>query len=90
MQSELETERQMSQLIIKDKEELLQQKTQLEARRAKEIEELQEQLRDLMLHFDAQQKVQEEMNKGGVTNEVRLMFNIFLRITRQVTYNNTG
>uniref|UniRef100_A0A914DKN8 BRCA1-associated protein n=1 Tax=Acrobeloides nanus TaxID=290746 RepID=A0A914DKN8_9BILA len=69
LQSELQEEKQMCQLARNDKDLLVQQKAHLESLRTKEINDLQEQIRDLMFHFEAQQKLQDELQKSELTTE---------------------
>jgi len=68
VQSELDDERYMCDLIRKDKETLYQQKIALEELRGKEITLLEEQVQDLMLHFETKSKLQEQAIKGGVSS----------------------
>uniref|UniRef100_A0A914I5K7 BRCA1-associated protein n=1 Tax=Globodera rostochiensis TaxID=31243 RepID=A0A914I5K7_GLORO len=69
MQRELEEERHLSSLLSKDKELLSKQKEELERLRRQEIVGLEEQLRDLMAHFDTQAKIQQQMDAGAVSKE---------------------
>uniref|UniRef100_A0A183BMQ8 RING-type domain-containing protein n=1 Tax=Globodera pallida TaxID=36090 RepID=A0A183BMQ8_GLOPA len=69
LQRELEEERHLSSLLSKDKELLSKQKEELERLRRQEIVGLEEQLRDLMAHFDTQAKIQQQMDAGAVSKE---------------------
>ncbi|KAL3123419.1 hypothetical protein niasHT_004591 [Heterodera trifolii] len=69
LQRELEEERQLNSLLSKDKELLGKQKEELERLRRQEIAGLEEQLHDLMAHFDTQAKVQRQVETGAVSKE---------------------
>jgi len=69
LQLELDEERQICILLRKDKETLNQQKEALEQLRRTEIMALEEQVRDLMVHFESQAKIQDQLEHGNVTSE---------------------
>uniref|UniRef100_A0A915EHN2 BRCA1-associated protein n=1 Tax=Ditylenchus dipsaci TaxID=166011 RepID=A0A915EHN2_9BILA len=59
-QSDLEEEKQMAELVRKHKELLLCQKEELESLSKKKISGLEEQISDLMVHFEFQEKLKQE------------------------------
>jgi hypothetical protein len=70
LQRELDEERQMCSLLRKDKGLLTAQKEELERLRRQEITALEEQLHDLMIHFETQAKIQDQIESGTVSKEV--------------------
>jgi hypothetical protein len=70
LQRELDEEKQMCSLIRKDKDILNLQKEELERLRRQEISILEDQLHDLMMHFDTKAKIQEQVDNGMVSKEV--------------------
>jgi chromosome segregation ATPase len=84
LQSDLEEEKQMSKLISADKETLtaknvelekLREVVRLKLRRRKtttpfqEIKNLQDQVNDLMMHFEAQTKLAQQVSDAKITTE---------------------
>uniref|UniRef100_A0A1I7SSD0 BRCA1-associated protein n=1 Tax=Bursaphelenchus xylophilus TaxID=6326 RepID=A0A1I7SSD0_BURXY len=69
LQAELEDEKQMSKMIRDDKEILILKNQELEKLRATEIKALEEQISDLMMHFEAQTRLAEQLEKANVTSE---------------------
>lgn len=69
LQSELDEERQMSKLIREDKDLLTRQRDELEKLRNKEIAGLEEQINDLMMHFEAQSRLRNQLANANVTAE---------------------
>ncbi|KAI1718495.1 zn-finger in ubiquitin-hydrolases [Ditylenchus destructor] len=65
----LEQEKQMTNMILKDKDLLSRQRDELEKLRMKEIAALEDQLQDLMRHFDAQSKFQDEVKTANVSQQ---------------------
>ena len=63
LQNELDEERQVSKMALTDKNTLINQRDALEKLRLKEISALEEQVHDLMMHFDAQCKLQDVVRK---------------------------
>ena len=70
LQKEFDEEKQLCTLLRKDKDTLKQQKEELENLRKKEITSLEEQLHDLMMHFETQGKIQQQVDNGTIGKEV--------------------
>jgi len=69
LQSELEEEKQMGALMRADKQALTAERDELRQQKEVEVADLRDQLHDLMMHFEAQAKIQEQAEKGDITQE---------------------
>lgn len=78
MQGELDEERQICAYLRKDKDLLARQKDELEKLRRQEMATLEEQLNDLMMHFETQAKIQKELEKGTVNQKVISNYQSFI------------
>ena len=70
LQMDLKEEQQISEMVRKDKDVLQKQKEDLVWKNNIEIKDLREQLHDLMLHFEAQTKIQITLDSEEVTEQV--------------------
>ncbi|KAI6171998.1 hypothetical protein M3Y98_00924100 [Aphelenchoides besseyi] len=70
LQSDLEEERQVSTLVRADKETLTAKNAELERLRVSEIKNLEDQVKDLMMHFEVQNKLSEQVSNSHITAEI--------------------
>ncbi|KAI6184194.1 hypothetical protein M3Y97_00570100 [Aphelenchoides bicaudatus] len=81
MQSELEEERQMSKMLAEDKQVLTAKNVELEKLRVSEIKSLEEQVSDLMAHFEAQKQLSNQISNASVTEDELQQGNVVLEKT---------
>jgi hypothetical protein len=72
LQTELDEEKQMCKLLRSDKELLLRQLEELEQKRKMEVGALEEQIHDIMLHFETEAKIKEKIESGVISKEVKI------------------
>ncbi|CAK5075081.1 unnamed protein product [Meloidogyne enterolobii] len=69
LQNELEEEKQMSKLLRIDKELLSRKLEETNQKRKIEVGALEEQIHDLLLHFETEAKIKEQIENGAVSKE---------------------
>uniref|UniRef100_A0A914XWF8 BRCA1-associated protein n=1 Tax=Panagrolaimus superbus TaxID=310955 RepID=A0A914XWF8_9BILA len=69
LQKELQDEKEIAKLVRNDKDALQKEKEELIYKNNNEIKELREQLHDLMMHFEAQSKIQMTLDGEEVTEQ---------------------
>ena len=78
LQIELDEEKQMSKLLGTDKELLSRQLEETNQKRKIEVGALEEQIRDLLLHFETEAKIKEQIENGAISKEVRKLLYKYL------------
>uniref|UniRef100_A0A915MKN0 BRCA1-associated protein n=1 Tax=Meloidogyne javanica TaxID=6303 RepID=A0A915MKN0_MELJA len=69
LQVELDEEKQMSKLLRTDKEFLSRQLEETNQKRKIEVGALEEQIHDLLLHFETEAKIKEQIENGTISKE---------------------
>jgi len=90
LQIELDEEKQMSKLLGTDKEHLSRQLEETNQKRKIEVGALEEQIRDLLLHFETEAKIKEQIENGAISKEVRKLLNKYLikKIFKELEQSN--
>ena len=78
LQIELDEEKQMSKLLGTDKELLSRQLEETNQKRKIEVGALEEQIHDLLLHFETEAKIKEQIENGTISKEVRKLLYKYL------------